>query len=481
MTIGREGEILISEMRDLTTGKESRVIFKFATPLLLGNLFQQTYSFIDSIIVGKLIGDEALAAVGASFPVIFALISFSIGIATGGTIIVSQYYGAKNYNQVKKAIDTIFVFMFFASLVIMILGITFSRKIFEFTGLPDDIIPYATIYLNTFLLGTILLFGFNGVNAILRGVGDSKTPVYFLILSSLLNIALDFVFIKFFNLGIKGAALATVISNGSTFILAIIYLNRTHKLFKINILRITFNKSIFKQSVRIGVPSGFQQTFVAFGMIALYSIVNQFDTEIITAYSIAGRIDGLAMLPAMSFGQALGTFVGQNIGANKIRRVKSGLQSTLVMSTLVSICVTMFVILLRVPLIKLFSDTEEVISAGSKYLIIVSSAYILFSIMFSLNGVLRGAGDTLIPMFITLFSLWIIRIPFASILSGRMLEVLQNWGINVNLPGILTGELKETGVWLSVPIAWGVGAICSWFYYRTGRWKKKGVVKHQKE
>lgn len=468
-------------MKDLTIGKERRVIFNFATPMLLGNLFQQTYSFIDSIIVGNLIGDEALAAVGASFPIIFALISFVIGIGSGGTIIISQFYGAKDYKKVVKAIDTIFVFMFFSSLIIMFLGITFSRQIFEFTSLPADVIPFATQYLKTFLWGTILLFGFNGVNAILRGIGDSRTPVYFLVISSILNIILDYVFIKYLNLGIRGAALATVVASGSTFIAGGIYLNKTHKIIRINLLKISFDRSIFRQAVRIGIPSGFQQTFVAFGMIALYSIVNHFDTKVITAYSIAGRIDGLAMLPAMTFGQALAAFVGQNIGANKIDRVKRGLLATLSLSIIVSLAVTTFVITLRVFLIGLFTDTKEVMEVGSTYLVIVSSAYIIFSIMFSLNGVMRGAGDTLIPMFITLFSLWIIRIPIASILSGRMVEILQSWGLNVNLPPLLSGELAEVGVWLSVPIAWASGAICSYIYYLSGNWKKKGVVQHSNE
>ncbi len=467
-------------MKDLTIGNERKVILYFAAPMLLGSLFQQTYSFIDSIIVGKLIGDSALIAVGASFPIIFALISFVIGIASGGTIIISQFYGAKDYKKVVKAIDTIFVFMFSASIIIMFIGITFSRQIFELTSLPEEILPMATQYLETFLWGTILLFGFNGINAILRGIGDSRTPVFFLLISSIVNIILDFVFIKYMHLGIRGAALATVVASGSTFVAGAIYLNRTHKIIRINFLKTTFDKSIFKQAVRIGVPSGFQQTFVAFGMIALYSIVNHFDTQVITAYSIAGKIDGLAMLPAMAFGQALSAFVGQNIGANKIERVKRGLHATLSLSIIISLGVTAFVILSRGTLIGLFTNTKEVIEIGATYLVIVSSAYIIFSIMFSLNGVLRGAGDTLIPMFITLFSLWIIRIPIANVLSGRMYEILLSWGINVNLPPLLTGKLGEIGVWLSVPIAWASGAIFSYFYYLTGNWKKKGIIQQKK-
>lgn len=465
-------------MKDLTLGSEGKVILKFAAPMLLGNLFQQTYHLIDSIMVGKLIGDEALAAVGASFPIIFALISFAIGIASGGTIIIAQYYGAKNYEQVKKAIDTILIFIFVISIVITIVGITFSRQIFEMIHLPAELIPSATIFLNTFLCGTILYFGVNGVSAILRGTGDSKTPLYFLIAASIINIILDYVFIKFFGWGIRGAALATVIAHGITFLAAAIYLNKTHKLIRIRISKMTFDKSIFFQSVRIGLPSGFQQTFVSLGMIALYRIINHFDTNVITAYSAAGRIENLAMLPAMTFGIALSTFVGQNIGAGKIDRVRTGLISTLKMSIGFSVVISFIIIFFRVSFMRLFTSNPEVIRVGAEYLTIVGSSYFIFSIMFSLNGIMRGAGDTLVPMFITLFSLWIIRIPLASLFSGRFYAFMLEKGIHIRLPEIFNGNLAEWGVWLAVPIAWAVGAIFSFFYYKTGRWKQKTVMKH---
>lgn len=443
-------------MKDLTQGKERNVIIKFAAPMLLGNLFQQTYNIFDSIIVGRLIGDEALAAVGASFPIIFALISFVIGIASAGTIIISQYYGAKDYNKVRKSIDTIFIFIFISSLVIMMVGIGFGEKIFEITKLPPEVIPQATIYLRTFLMGTILLFGFNGIGSILRGVGDSKTPVYFQVFAAILNILLDILFIKYLHMGIRGAALATVIAQGSAFIAAIVYLNKTHKLVRINITSFNFDKEIFRHCVRIGLPSGLQQTFVALGMIALYRIVNNYGTNVIAAYSVAGRIDGLAMIPSMILGQALSTFVGQNIGAGKTERVKRGLTATLSVSVVISVLVTLIVVFFRRGFMFLFTKSPEVAAIGEGYLIIVSSCYVIFSIMFALNGVMRGAGDTLIPMFITLLSLWAIRVPFAAMLSTRY---------------------DETGIWMSVPIAWGAGAILSYIYYRTGNWKKKTIIK----
>jgi putative MATE family efflux protein len=447
-------------VKDLTKGHVGGNILRFAAPMLIGNLFQQSYNIVDSIIVGRILGKEALAAVGASFPIIFALISFVIGIASGGTIVVSQYFGAKDYRRVRRAIDTIYIFIFFASLVIMTVGITFSEEIFRMTKLPPEVIPQATLYLNTFLLGTILLFGFNGTSAILRGLGDSVTPLVFMVIASLSNIGFDLLFIKYFGFGIQGAAWATILSHGGAFLTAVLYLNKTHKIVQLKLKELVFDWSIFRNSVRIGVPSGFQNTFVAFGMIALFRIVNEFGTNVVAAYSVAGRIDSLAMLPAMTFGQALSTFVGQNMGANKPERIKSGLLSTLALSSVTSVLITTVVILFRFSLMSLFSKDIHVIETGMEYLVIVSSSYLIFSTMLSINGTLRGAGDTVVPMFISLFSLWVIRIPFAYFLSGRY---------------------GETGIWLAVPIAWMIGALFSFFYYLTGNWKKKVIVKHHEE
>jgi len=463
-------------MKDLTTGRVGVQILKFSAPMIIGNIFQQAYQVIDGIIVGKLLGVNALAAVGASFPIIFALISFVIGIGSGGTIIVSQYFGAKDYKNVRKAIDTIYIFLFFSSIVIMTLGISFSRHLFQLIGLPEVIIPQAMAYFNTFLLGTVLLFGFNGTSSILRGLGDSVTPLVFLIISSIVNIVLVYVFIKYFGWGIRGAAYATVIAQGGAFFSAILYLNKTHKLVQLKVKELVFDWAIFRKSLQIGLPSGLQQTFVSMGMVALVSIVNNFGVNVIAAYTIVGRIENIAMLPAMNFGHALSTFVGQNIGAKKVDRVRSGLTATLIISATTTLIISSLILLFRTQLMHLFTNDIDVILIGVRYLIIVSASYVIFSIMFSFSGVLRGAGDTLIPMFITLFSLWFIRIPLASLFSGRFYEVISKWGYHLNLPSIFKGELHENGIWCAIPVAWLLGAIFSFWYYKKGNWKNKVLV-----
>lgn len=425
--------------------------------MLFGNIFQQLYNVVDAIIVGKVLGDEALAAVGANFPFIFALISFVVGIAIGATVIIAQYFGAKQMDNVKRTIDTLYIFMFFASLVLTIIGIWASKYIFNLIDLPADVMPDAIDYFNVYALGFIFFFGFQGTSAILRGLGDSKTPVYFLIISTIMNILLDLLFVIVFKWGIKGIAAATVISQAGAFFTIIWYLNKFHSFMDFSPLKMRFDRNIFIKSIRIGLPTGFQQTAVALGFLALYKIVNVFGVSTIAAYSIAMRIDSFAVMPAMNFSAAISTFVGQNIGANKFERIGKGLKSTLLMISAISITVTIMALLFAGPLIALFTDSQEVIEIGKQYIYIVTPFYIVFSTMFILNGVLRGAGDTFIPMIITILALWAIRLP-------------ASWW--------LSEDIGSIGIWWGIPIAWFFGVIASYFYYLSGRWKKKAVVKH---
>ena len=444
-------------MRDLTRGNPGKQIFIFALPMLLGNVFQQLYNIVDTIIIGRYIGTDAVAAAGASFPVIFVLISLVIGITTGTTIIISQYYGAKDYEKVKRAIDTAFIILFFGSLILTVLGLVLIGPIWKLLALPEHLVKDATLYFNIFAIGLVLMFGYNGVSAVLRGLGDSKTPLYFLIIATILNIFLDLLFVLVFHWGIAGVAIATVAAQGISFGLSVYYLNRYHQLIRVSYSGLVFDRDIFRKSLRIGIPTGLQHTFVSLGMMALLRIVNGFGTNTIAAYTIAGRIDSFAAMPAMNFSMALSTFVGQNLGANKPERVKSGYRSTLTMTTIISLAVTIVAWFFGRDLMRVFTPDPEVIQIGYEYLVIVSSFYILFSAMFATNGIMRGAGDTLIPMFITLLSLWVFRIPGSYFLSLRM---------------------GTDGIWWGIPLAWFFGWLFSWIYYKTGKWRSKAVVKY---
>jgi len=445
-------------VKDLTTGKESKLILQFAAPMLLGNVFQQMYNIVDSIVIGNFIGKEALAAVGASFPIIFALISMVIGFAMGATIMIAQFFGAKQMDKVRHTIDTLYIVMFFASVILSVIGIVFTDDIFRLIELPEEVLPEAVLYMRVYISGLVFFFGFNGTSAILRGLGDSKTPLYFLIISTIAYIALDLLFVVVFDWGIAGVAIATVISQGGAFLTAIWYLNRTHEVVRLSVRKLKFDREIFKQSLRIGLPTGFQQTFVSLGLIAVVWIVNLFGTDVIAAFSVVMRIDSIAAMPAMNFAAALSTFVGQNIGANKTERVRSGLIATFKMTTIIAVSTSVFAIGLSKPLLGIFTDDQAVIEIGQQYLYIVSSFYIIFSSMFVINGVMRGAGDTIIPMFTTLVALLFVRVPLSWFLSQR---------------------IGEAGIWWAIPIGWFLGLLFSWAYYLTGKWKTKAVVRQR--
>ena len=448
-------------MKDLTKGKESSVIFKFAMPMLIGNVFQQLYNMVDSVIVGNYISNDALAAVGASFYIIFSICALIIGITIGASVVVSQYFGAKQFDKVRLTSDTINIFLFFAAIVISLVGWYFSEDLFRLLGTKEHIIPMATEYFDILILASAVpMFGYNGLAAMLRGVGNSKTPLYFLIISTFLNIVLDYVFVVYFGWGIKGVAWATVIAIAFTWVAMIIYLYRTQSMVRLSLKHLKFDNTIFKQSLRVGLPSGVQQTLVGIGGSVLVVIVNRFDENVLPAFIAAGRVDAFIAMPAMNFAAALSGFVGQNIAVGHFDRIKRGLRSTLILSNLACVIMTALILIFGEDIMRLFVDADvpdsaEVVRIGKEYLLIICSFYFLFCTMFTLNGVARGAGATFIPMFITIISLWFIRVPAAYLLSNTMGEV---------------------GIWWSIPLGWAVGCAGAIIYYLSGHWKKSAIV-----
>jgi len=441
-------------MQDFTKGPIGRQIITFAAPIILGNIFMQLYQIVDTIIVGQILGKEALAAVGASMPVVFAIVAIMIGLGSGASVVISQYFGSGQNEKIKITSDTLHIMLIVGAVIIAVIGIPFAEDIFRLTGLPENIIPQATEYLQVYLGGIFVLFGFNSISSILRGIGDSKTPLYFLFATAIINIGLDYLFILQFEWGVAGAAWATVVAQAIAYLGAILYINKTHKILNINLFKLQFDRKIFIQCVRYGLPTGIQQSFVAFGAIALSVIVNRFGTDVIAAYAIAFRIDSLAALPAMNFAAALSSFVGQNIGAGRIDRVKKALKFTLIISSITCIVITGGIIIWGESLILLFTNDAAVIEIGQQYLVIVSAFYVVFNVMFVLGGMLRGAGATMVPMVITFIALWGVRIPIAAIFSDIFGEV---------------------GIWWSIPTGWAIGAVLSYIYYKKGNWRKRSI------
>lgn len=450
-------------MNDLTQGREGKQIIMFALPMLVGNIFHQLYNIIDSVVVGKYVGSVALAAVGASFPILFTLSALVGGVAMGGSVLISQFFGARNFHKVKITSDTLQIFLIISSVALSVIFFFFSRPIFVMLSIPDEVLPDAVRYFDIIILTTTVpMFGLFGISSILRGVGNSKTPVFFVVTSLVINIILDLLFVLVFKWGIEGAAWATALASIISWLALWYHLNKKEDSmirFNLNYKKWEFDRENFKQSLKIGLPSGVQQTLVGLGSMALLSIVSPYGVAVLAAYTAAGRVDMFVSMPAMNLSAALSSFTGQNFGAGRFDRIKRGLNQTLIYSTVICLLLTLVVVLASGEIMRLFTDQssphfEEIVNIGKEYLLIVTSFYILFSTMFVFNGVTRGAGATFIPMLITTLSLWFIRIPLAWLLSQHM---------------------GPAGIWWSIPIGWTAGCAGAVIYYKTGLWKKHGV------
>ncbi len=444
-------------MKDLTEGSELKVIILFAIPMLIGNVFQQLYNTVDSIIVGNLLGKIALGAVGASFPIIFLMVSMVMGLGMGASVMISQFYGAKQMEKLKATIETFYYFLVISCILVTVAGIIFAEPILNLMNTPPEMLQSAKSYMIIYFCGMIFLFGFNGISAILRGLGDSKTPLYFLIISTVINIILDLLFIAVFKMGIDGAAYATVIAQALTFVGGMIVLQKNHPVLKTDLRKMKFVPVLFGKMVKIGLPTGIQQMLVAASFMAMTGIVLDFGTDAMAGFTSAGRVDSFAFMPIMSFSMALSAFAGQNIGAGKHERVVRGFRATLLFNITFAVVIGAIFVLFGGTLVGMFNQDTMVIAHGAEYLKIVGFFYWFVSIMFIVGGVLRGAGDTFFPMLISLLALWVFRIPLA------------HW---------LSSLIGPDGIWWSIPLGWAFGAPASLIYYLTGRWKKMSVVRH---
>lgn len=444
---------------DFTTGPEGRSILRFAVPIIFGAFMMQLYNYADTVIVGRYVGKQALAAVGASAPFVFMLVSLVIGIGIGTTIIISQAYGARDHDRVRKAADSLYIFLFLAAVVMTATGLIFCGKIMELIDLPADIMPYAVSYLRIYLLGLVFLFFFNCLSSILRGVGDSRTPLIFLVVSSLLNIGLDLLFVALLGWGIEGAAWATVAAQAAAVIFAISYTNRKNDLIRFDPLHLHFDRRIFLRSLRLGIPAGAQQLLVGMGMMAIMSIVSDFDTDTVAAFSGASRIETIVAVIPMNLSIALTSFTGQNFGIGAYDRIRRGLRATVMYSAVAGAVIMAGLLLLAEPLMAVFTSERAVIEIGCGYLRVLGLSFWIFSLMFCFMGTLRGMGNTVAPMLITLFSLWIVRIPLAHLLSSRFGQI---------------------GIWSASSVAWLLGTLCALAAFvrevRVMRRKGAGVV-----
>ena len=437
---------------DLTEGKVWKVIVRFAVPLLVGNLLQQFYNITDSIIVGQFLGKEALAAVSASFFIYYFIISLVIGVGSGTTVVISQLFGAKQYQKVQLAFSSFFIFMLVGGIILSIAGIIFAEPVFRLTNTPEEVIPQAVAYFRIYIGGTFLFVTFNSIISILRGVGESVRPMLFILITTVLNIAFDLLFILVFKWGIEGAARATVVSQGIGMCVALAYVNNTHPLLSIKKQDMLFDWKLFKESLKIGLPTSVQQCAIALGLIALLGIVNSFGTNTLTAYGAAGKIDTIITQAILTLSGALAAFCGQNIGAGRLDRVKKGVQFTMYTNIALGLLTFAAVYLFGNEMMRIFTKDIDVVAIGKEYLLIIGGFFIVHGALNVYNGALRGAGDTLFPMITSLVCLWLIRIPLAYYLSS--------W-------------LGRNGIWWAIGISITIGLIVTFVYYKMGFWKRR--------
>lgn len=437
---------------DLTEGKVWKVIVRFAVPLLVGNLLQQFYNITDSIIVGQFLGKEALAAVSASFFIYYFIISLVIGVGSGTMVVISQLFGAKQYQKVQLAFSSFFIFMLVGGIILSIAGIIFAEPVFRLTNTPEEVIPQAVAYFRIYIGGTFLFVTFNSIISILRGVGESVRPMLFILITTVLNIAFDLLFILVFKWGIEGAARATVVSQGIGMCIALAYVNNTHPLLSIKKQDMLFDWKLFKESLKIGLPTSVQQCAIALGLIALLGIVNSFGTNTLTAYGAAGKIDTIITQAILTLSGALAAFCGQNIGAGRLDRVKKGVQFTMYTNIALGLLTFAAVYLFGNEMMRIFTKDIDVVAIGKEYLLIIGGFFIVHGALNVYNGALRGAGDTLFPMITSLVCLWLIRIPLAYYLSS--------W-------------LGRNGIWWAIGISITIGLIVTFVYYKMGFWKRR--------
>ena len=440
----------------MTSGAVWKVILRFAFPLLIGNLLQQLYNVTDSVIVGQFLGKESLAAVSASFSIYYFIISLVIGIGSGTSVVISQFFGAKEFDKVQKAFSSFFIFMLVAGVLLSIAGIIFAEPMFRLTNTPEDVIPQAVAYFRIYVGGTFLFVTFNSIISILRGVGESVRPMLFILLTTILNIALDLLFIVVFKWGIEGAARATVIAQGIGMCVALGYVNNTHPLLSIKKQDLLFDMGLFKEGLRIGLPSSVQQCAISLGLIALLGIVNSFGTDTLTAYGAAGKIDTIIIQAVLTLSGALAAFCGQNIGAGHLDRVRDGVRFAMLVNLLLGLATFTAIYFFGDKMMLAFTKDPEVIRIGKEYLLIMGGFFIVHGGLNVFNGALRGAGDTLFPMAVSITCLWLIRIPLAYWFSSI-------WG--------------RSGIWWAIGASLCIGLTITYIYYKLGFWKNKGPLR----
>lgn len=442
--------------KDMTSGSPTGILLKFALPMLIGNIFQQVYNMVDSIVVGKFVGSDALAAVGATGSLLFLINGIAFGLTAGISIVISQYYGAKDYDKVRKAFATATYIIIGVALIMGAIGFFSSRWLLELLGTPASIIDDSEIYMKISFAGVLGMTLYNGISGVLRALGDSITPLIFLIIASITNVVLDLVFVVYFHWDVPGVAIATIISQFISAAGCIIYAYAKVKILRMPLKEFVPEKDIFKKCIKLGIPVAIQNGLISVSMAALQGVVNSYNEVVIAANTVASRIEQLVLQPGSSVGMALAAYAGQNIGAGLTDRVKKGFKSALIIIVIFSLLMLPTMYFGGEYIMRLFTKTEdyEVVKTGIIAIRITSFFYPFVGIIFITRNFLSGVGDIKIPL-----------------LMG-VSEVI----FRVSFVFIFTAWFGFKGIWWATAINWALTAVVGIYRVYSGKWKDKAIV-----
>ena len=447
---------------DMTAGNPGKQIVAFAIPMLIGNIAQQLYNTADSVIVGRYVGDNALAAVGSASPILNLLLVLFVGISVGAGIMVSQYFGAKQREDLSGTIGSCITLTAISSLFIMIIGPLVSGPLLSYLDTPESIIGWCESYLNIIFIGIVGMAYYNILGGVLRGLGDSVSALLYLLIATIVNIVLDILFVASFGMGVAGVALATAIAQALSAVLCFWKLLRMSDIFDMKKKYLKLHRKYAITTIRLGLPSGLTQAIFSMAMIIVQSLTNSFGEMFIAANVIVMRVDGFAMMPNFSFGTAMTTYAGQNVGAHELERVDEGAKQGTFIAMGVSAAITALILIFGKYLMGIFTDTSELVDMSMRMMRILAVGYVAMAVTQSLSGVMRGAGDTMTPMWISLITTVAIRVPVA-------------YGI-----AYLTRSEQYPGgrcesIFFSLLFSWTLGAVVSFICYRWGKWKQKAI------
>ena len=446
--------------KDMTQGRPWKRILEFSVPMLLGNLAQQLYNTADSIIVGKFVGDDALSAVGNAMPILNLLLALFVGISTGAGIVVSQSYGARDRKGLTEAIGNCLVLSLIATVVIMIIGPLLTMPLLTLLGTDESIICWCADYLNIYFIGIVGFFFYNMLSGILRGLGDSMSALGFLLVAAVLNVLFDLVAVR--SMGVAGVSLATVLSQAISAIFCYLKLMKMSDLFDLNFKTMRLIPSVAGRILKIGIPSGVTQAIMATAGMVVLNLTNAMGKMVVACNVIIMRVDGFAMMPNFTFGQTMSVYTGQNVGAQKLDRVDQGTKQGTIITLFFATLITSILLFCGPFLMGLFTDTPALIELASSMMRLLAVGYICVGVTQVLGGVMRGAGDTVTPMWISIISTIIIRVPLAYLLAWMTRSPEYPDGDPIALYG-------------SMMISWVLGMLISIVVFRLGKWRQKMV------